>query len=498
MDAEQTDVSARGGGIRGRVPVRTGSVGKPHGRGTDGGGDRAGCARRAYCAEEKNGHAGGSTTGHFGRPDDRERLLHVFRGSGDGVAVAAGFVFCARGGDGFLAGTGDEGRAFGLGCQRDAADVVGAGTGGVALEPRAVRGDEMFVLLLFGIGAGADARAGGAGGRSSGGCARDDSRGGERVDVDDGGILPGARIASADGRLEIHCGRRRAGARSKERDAGGDVNQRKEVEEIKEVNEVKEKSCGVAAFFDLDGTLMALPSLERRLFRTLRYRREIWVRSYFLWLKEAMRLMPRGVNAILQANKMYLRGVQIFDERGERDGEVSTRHKSGHQAEGQASALPAKRARRNPRLPVPTFFTEAIERAKWHAKQGHEIVLISGALEPLAREAARAMEAKLAARGITVTIRVFATRLEEMDGTWTGQVLGEAMFGEEKARAATRVAKEMRLDLARCYAYGDSLNDRWLMEAVGRPAAVNPSRDLANMAQTRGWPVLDWEGKEIP
>jgi HAD superfamily hydrolase (TIGR01490 family) len=272
------------------------------------------------------------------------------------------------------------------------------------------------------------------------------------------------------------------------------VKGRMEVQEVQEVNEVKEKSGGVAVFFDLDGTLVALPSLEKRFFRMLRCRRAIAGRNYFLWLRETMRLAPRGISAIMQANKMYLRGVQILDERGEGDGDISSWHKDGHQAEGQASAP----ARRNPRLPVPTFFAPAIERVAWHAKQGHEIVLISGTLEPLAREAARTMEAELAARGITVTIRVFATRLEEMNSTWTGRVLGEAMFGEEKARAATRVAKEMQLDLARCYAYGDSLNDRWLMEAVGRPAAVNPSRDLASMARTRGWPVLDWEGKESP
>lgn len=261
-----------------------------------------------------------------------------------------------------------------------------------------------------------------------------------------------------------------------------------------EVQKVKEKSGGVAAFFDLDGTLVALPSLEKRFFRMLRCRRAIAGRNCFLWLREAVRLAPRGISAIMQANKMYLRGVQILDECGEGDRNISFWHKDGHQAKGQASAPP----RRNPRLPVPTFFAQAIATVAWHAKQGHEIVLISGTLEPLARGAARAMEAELAARGITVTICVFATRLEELDGTWTGQVLGEAMFGKEKARAATRVAKEMRLDLARCYAYGDSLNDRWLMEAVGRPAAVNPSRDLANMARTSGWPVLDWEGKEIP
>ncbi len=171
------------------------------------------------------------------------------------------------------------------------------------------------------------------------------------------------------------------------------MKERKGVEERKEVNEVKEKSGGVAAFFDLDGTLVALPSLERRFFRTLRYRREIRAKNYFSWLMEALRLMPCGISEILQCNKMYLRGLQIFDECDEGDGNVSSRQKDGHQAEGQASAPP----RRNPRLSVPTFFAPAIETVAWHAKQGHEIVLISGTLEPLARGAARAMEAGLAA-----------------------------------------------------------------------------------------------------
>jgi len=266
------------------------------------------------------------------------------------------------------------------------------------------------------------------------------------------------------------------------------VKGRKEVEERKEVTEVKEREGSIAAFLDLDGTLVALPSLERRFFRTLRYRRMIHTKNYFLWLREALRLMPRGISAILQANKMYLRGVQAFDERGEGDGDVSSWHKDGHQAEGQSSAPP----RRDPRLLVPAFFAQAIERVAWHAKQGHEIVMISGTLEPLAREAARAMEAELAARGIMAAIRVIATRLEEMDGRWTGRVLGEAMFGKAKARAAKRLAEEMRLDLGRCYAYGDSLTDRWLMEAVGRPVAVNPSKDFAGIARTHGWPAIQW------
>jgi len=274
------------------------------------------------------------------------------------------------------------------------------------------------------------------------------------------------------------------------------VKESKEVNEVREVKEVEERSGRVAAFFDLDGTLVALPSLERRLFRTLRYRREIRIKNYFLWLKEAVRLAPRGLSTILQANKMYLRGVEIFDERGEGDGKVSSWHKGGHQAKGQASVRRSRKAQRHPRLPVPTFFAQAIDTVAWHVKQGHEIVLISGTLEPLARRAALALETALVARGITVTIRVMATRLEEQGGRWTGRVLGEAMFGEAKARAARRLATELGLGLRTCYAYGDSLNDGCLMEVAGRPAAVNPSNDLASIARTRGWPILSWEEKE--
>jgi HAD superfamily phosphoserine phosphatase-like hydrolase len=258
-----------------------------------------------------------------------------------------------------------------------------------------------------------------------------------------------------------------------------------------ERKEVKEERRGVAAFFDLDGTLVSLPSLERKFFRTLRYRRAIPIKNYFLWLREAARLLPRGINTILQANKMHLRGVQSIDECGEGDGIVSPWHKDGHQAEGQASAPP----RRNPRLPVPTFFAQGIERVAWHAKQGHEIVLISGTLEPLAREAARVLQGELAARGIPVKIRVLATRLEAIHGRWTGRVLGAAMFGKAKARAVKKLEKVMQLDLTQSYAYGDSAKDEAMLDAVGNPTAVNPSRRLTRVAREREWLVLRWNEK---
>jgi hypothetical protein len=42
--------------------------------------------------------------------------------------------------------------------------------------------------------------------------------------------------------------------------------EKKEVKEAEEVKEVKEKDARVAAFFDLDGTLMPRPSMEKRFF----------------------------------------------------------------------------------------------------------------------------------------------------------------------------------------------------------------------------------------
>lgn len=245
-------------------------------------------------------------------------------------------------------------------------------------------------------------------------------------------------------------------------------------------------SARVAAFFDLDGTLSPLPSLEKRFFRLLRFRREISVQNYFLWLQEALKLLPRGIDCVMHSNKMYLKGVSSLDESGAENRTDSFAHKGGHQEEGQVSTPP----RRNPRRPVPLFFAEGVERVAWHARQGHAILIVSGALEPLARAAAQALEIELAAHGIATRIQVCATKLEEINGKWTGRILGEAMFGKAKARAILTLAEEMGLDLPQSWAYGDSAQDRWMLACVGNPEAVNATPQLARIAGKQGWPVL--------
>jgi HAD superfamily hydrolase (TIGR01490 family) len=236
----------------------------------------------------------------------------------------------------------------------------------------------------------------------------------------------------------------------------------REVEKVVEPVDVEEEKAGVAAFFDLDGTLMRLPSLEKRFFSMLRYRKLIGVWNYVLWIVEAVRLVPRGINQVMHANKMYLCGVSV-DEK---------------------DSLKAR-----------PFYPEAVDRVVWHAERGHLIVIVSGTLEALAELAARELEAALGERGLVCTIRVCATRLEEKNERWTGRVVGEAMFGEAKARAIRRIAAAEDLDLQRCFAYGDSASDKWMLEAVGKPAVVNPSNDLGRIARRNDWVVLRW-GKE--
>lgn len=222
----------------------------------------------------------------------------------------------------------------------------------------------------------------------------------------------------------------------------------------------------IAAFFDLDGTLVPFPSLERRLVRALLYRHAIPASNFALWPLEMARLSPRGLAYARQANKMHLRGISA----------------------DRAAAL-ARQLAAPPHLP---FFSPALDRIAWHASQGHHLVLITGTPQVLARCAVQALEAELVRRGIATTILVRATTLEEISGRWTGRITGEPMFGRSKAAAVRALASLLELDLHASFAYGDSIHDRPMLDIVGRPFAVNPSRPLRRFAQRNGWPINEW------
>jgi len=179
---------------------------------------------------------------------------------------------------------------------------------------------------------------------------------------------------------------------------------------------------------------------------------------------EAVRLLPLGLTAIAQGNKRYLRGLR------------------------EEKILESVE-------PI-AFFEEGVSRAEWHARRGHEIVLVSGMVKPLARIVAMALECELEARGLEREVLVSATRLEEHGGVFTGRLVGEANYGEAKKRAMEVVARAMQINLRESHAYGNGLLDRPMLDAVGHAHAVNPGKELADTANLRDWAIWHWHSEK--
>jgi HAD superfamily hydrolase (TIGR01490 family) len=91
--------------------------------------------------------------------------------------------------------------------------------------------------------------------------------------------------------------------------------------------------------------------------------------------------------------------------------------------------------------------------------------------------------------GLTGAIGTVA---EIADGVYTGRLVGGLMHGPAKAEAVTDLAAKEGLDLSRCSAYSDSINDLPMLSAVGHAVAVNPDSALRRAARERGWEIRDF------
>jgi HAD superfamily hydrolase (TIGR01490 family) len=117
-----------------------------------------------------------------------------------------------------------------------------------------------------------------------------------------------------------------------------------------------------------------------------------------------------------------------------------------------------------------------------HHAEGDKTYLVTAA----PRELAERIAAYLGMDG------ALGTEAELVDGRYTGRILGPVLHGPAKLDAVTKLAAEEGIDLRDCSAYSDSLNDRPMLEGVGHPVAVNPDRQLRELARQRGWPVQDF------
>ena len=126
--------------------------------------------------------------------------------------------------------------------------------------------------------------------------------------------------------------------------------------------------------------------------------------------------------------------------------------------------------------------------AQRHLDAGQRVWLVTATPVELAQLIAQRL-------GLTGALGTVA---ESVDGIYTGALVGEMLHGRAKAAAVRAMAAREGLDLRRCTAYSDSINDLPMLSAVGTAVAVNPDSELRDVARQRGWQIRDFRTSRKP
>lgn len=129
----------------------------------------------------------------------------------------------------------------------------------------------------------------------------------------------------------------------------------------------------------------------------------------------------------------------------------------------------------------PMVYEEAVSLMDRHRAAGRDIIIISSSGTDMVEPIGERLGADLA----------IGTQVGIQDGKYTGEIVFYA-YGEGKADAMRALAAERGYDLKHCYAYSDSHTDLPMLDAVGHPIAVNPDKELRELASQRGWPIMDF------
>lgn len=212
----------------------------------------------------------------------------------------------------------------------------------------------------------------------------------------------------------------------------------------------------VAAFFDIDGTLIAKNSGPLYM-RFLRRRGEIGrrdaLRTFYFYLRYRLNLLD--IEAAVERSSRWIRG------RSERD--VAEHCRLWYRDMVRQHLVP-----------------EVVQRLHEHRAQGHVVAVLSSTTTYLANPLAEEL-------GIEHRL---VSHLVVEDGRFTGEVRRPLCYGVGKIHWARRFAAERDIDLGASFFYTDSATDLPMLEVVGHPRPVNPDPILRRIAHRRGWKVL--------
>ena len=212
---------------------------------------------------------------------------------------------------------------------------------------------------------------------------------------------------------------------------------------------------GIAAFFDLDHTLLARSSGE------------LYVRA----MKEKGLLNFLDLSRIVALTFLYRMNLLDPERLVSR---FATRYRGMLEEEVIAFCDPWFEGTVKAYL-----YAEAIQKIRAHGAKGHAVALLTAATVYVAKPTGRFL-------GIS---SVICTRPEVVDGRFTGRIVEPICHGRGKLYWAQQFCAQQGIDLAKSYFYTDSIRDLPTLEAVGHPRPVNPDRPLLREARQRGWPV---------
>ncbi len=215
----------------------------------------------------------------------------------------------------------------------------------------------------------------------------------------------------------------------------------------------------VAAYFDLDGTLLNASS-EKTLTGFLAKRRPWRIpHATVAWtLGTAFGLLTGKApyDALRNRGHLSLASWRLLEQYSE---EIATTHLKPKISQG------------------------AWERLEWHRNRGHRLVLVTATVAPMAEAMARVL-------GMDEVYGCGpATRAGWLSGSERGWSVPRR---KGKVPIVEQDAEKHGHDLSKCYGYGNTLADSWFMRICGHAIAVNPESSLEQFAQTNNWEIVHW------
>jgi HAD superfamily hydrolase (TIGR01490 family) len=215
----------------------------------------------------------------------------------------------------------------------------------------------------------------------------------------------------------------------------------------------------VAAYFDLDGTLLNASS-EKTLTGVLAKRRP--------W-----RIPHATVAWVLGTTFALLTGKALYDALRNR-GHLSLASWEVLERYSDEIATSVLKAKISP---------GAWERLEWHRSQGHRLVLVTATVAPMAEAMARVL-------GMD---EVYGCGPEVRTGMLSGSERGWSVPRRKgKVPVVEKDAQMNGHDLSKCYGYGNTLADSWFMRICGHAIAVNPEPSLEKFANDHQWEIVHW------